>query len=215
MKIKILLLLLFSTIGITHAQWDVQLYMNNFSFVDKIQFINETHGWAIGNGVYLYTTNGGENWTVDPDWINTNYNDIFFVNQDTGFIAAPNGIIRKTTNGGQSWRDIQTPTTQPVARLMFADENHGWATLGLNATGLFLKTIDGGETWNIKESGVELFHNPYFLDINNGWFIGWENNVGTIFKTTNGGECWDTLFTCQNELNINLLFFLTEKKDGQ
>ena len=197
-KLKLFLLYLFFTTSFTHAQWDVQLYMNNFSFVDKIQFINETHGWAIGNGVYLYTTNGGETWNVDPDWINTSYGDIFFVNQDSGFVTAPNGIIRKTLNGGQTWRNIQTSTEHNITRLFFVDENFGWAALDSYAYGQILRTLDGGEAWEILETGLKTANVFFFVSITEGWCIGVDEIQGKILKTNNGGNSFNIKYICND-----------------
>jgi len=169
--------LLFTT-SYLQAQWEIQLDNENFTHLDRIFFLDQNNGWAIGGGTldggagpYFYTTNGGEQWYLDDDWMNIVGSDIVFVNIDTGFIAVPNGIIRKTTDGGQNWTDIQTPATQNVIHLFFVDENNGWATLAYPSNKI-LHTTDNGNNWELQEyvtfqnSGIE---SMFFINNSTGW----------------------------------------------
>lgn len=66
----------------------------------KIMFVDEDNGWAAGlYGYLLKTTNGGQNWyrvlSGTDHWLQ----DIFFINQTTGWIVGGNDVL-KTTNGG-------------------------------------------------------------------------------------------------------------------
>jgi len=169
-RLKLLLLTLLLTAGQLQAQWQVQLDLQNYCHLDRIFFLNDTLGWAIGGATigagspYFYTTNGGQNWYLGSD--SYGGTDIAFVNPDTGFIASGYGIIHKTTNAGQNWTEIQTPATQDVMRLFFVDENNGWATLGQYSEGNILHTIDGGNTWEQQKvfiSNTSLVEVIFFL----------------------------------------------------
>ena len=93
-RLKLLLLFLLFTTSYTQAQWEIQLDNDNFTHLDRIFFLDENYGWAIGGATigstspYFYTTNGGEQWYLCDDWMNREGTDICFVNQDTGFIAS-------------------------------------------------------------------------------------------------------------------------------
>ena len=154
-KLKLLLFFLLFTTTCIQAQWEVQLDVQNFCHLDRIHFIDENYGWAIGAGPYFYTTDGGENWYLYEDWYlyEVGGTDIVFVNPDTGFIAGHDkGIIQKTVNGGETWTDIQTPATQGAVRLCFVDENNGWATLdNQNDDFQLLHTTDGGDSWETQQ----------------------------------------------------------------
>ena len=161
-KWKVVVSLLISLLLITtyiQAQWVVQLDNQSFTHLDRIHFIDENYGWAIGGATiggaspYFYTTDGGQNWYLDPSWWPEDHwgTDIVFVNHDTGFIAAPNGIIHKTVDGGDNWAHIQTLATHDVIRLFFVDENNGWATLGQYSEGNILHTEDEGSTWELQK----------------------------------------------------------------
>lgn len=54
--------------------------------------------------------------------------------------------------------------------------------------GKILMTIDGGKSWQVKQSGTELaLYNVKFADDQNGWVCGQD---GLIFHTQDGGETW-------------------------
>ena len=221
-KLKLLLFFLLLPTGYVHAQWEVQLDNQNLTHLDRIFFLNENYGWAIGGatigdlGPYFYTTDGGLNWYL-YDW-QLQGTDIVFVNPDTGFIAAPNGIIRKTVNGGQTWSDIQTPATQDVMHLFFVDENNGWATLGQYSEGNILHTEDGGNTWELQQVIVESngrIFSIFFLNDSTGWGGGTYNdgNHHTVIKyTEDSGETWNTIYSeIYQYFSIFDIFFLNSQ----
>ncbi|MBE0663664.1 MAG: hypothetical protein IH597_14510 [Bacteroidales bacterium] len=181
MKHKFLFLLpLIFTCSISYAQyeiWETQLDIEYFTHLDRIYFLDENNGWAIG-GPYFYTEDGGVNWYLDPNWWFFDHygSDIVFMNQDTGFIAGGNGIIHKTTDGGQNWVPIQTPATQNVFRLFFVDKNNGWGALYNQSDDYqLIHTTDGGNNWAtqqvfaINTSGIECL---YFLNDSIGFAGG-------------------------------------------
>ncbi len=80
-----------------------------------IYFVNQTTGWLGGSNldkqnIYI-TTNGGLNWTFQPNPVSQNnsyvqINDMFFFSQDSGWAVhgTPfSGAIMSTTNGGADW----------------------------------------------------------------------------------------------------------------
>jgi photosystem II stability/assembly factor-like uncharacterized protein len=204
LKILISFLLFQYSNATLHAQWQVQLDVENFTHFGNVFFLDEYNGWAIGDetnsGPYFYTTDGGQNWYLDENWIENIGTDIVFVNHDTGFISANNGIIRKTVDGGQNWTEIQTPATQKVTSLFFVDENNGWATLGQYNEGSIVYTQDGGDSWELQD----IFFNNYytvneifFLNNNVGWTAGLSYSINedynSIKRTLDNGENWVTL----------------------
>jgi len=220
MKKKILIIILLLTTAFAHAQWEVQLDIQNFTYLDRIFFLDENYGWTIGGATigtgspYFYTTDGGQNWYLSDDGWELRGTDIVFVNPDTGFIASFNGIIYKTINGGQTWTGVQTPSTQNVVRMFFLDENTGWATLELFIDGHVLKTGDSGESWEMVDTGMDGTQSIYFLDNNNGWLAGWlgePNNCGVILKSNDGGNSFITQYICSSYTYIEDFYFLSEQ----
>jgi photosystem II stability/assembly factor-like uncharacterized protein len=206
------------TSAISYAQnqiWETQLNAHNITYLDRIYFLDENYGWTIW-GCYFFTSDGGENWYLDPSCLSSNHSgsDIVFINQDTGFIAGGNGTIHKTTDGGLSWMPIQTPATQNVIKLFFVDEYNGWATLGQYSEGNILHTSDGGNTWEIIEIQIDGIQSIFFIDNNIGWFIGWLGppiGKGVILKTTNAGEDFEIQYTADFYNYFEGLFFISEQ----
>ncbi|MCX6235422.1 MAG: hypothetical protein NT175_12030, partial [Bacteroidetes bacterium] len=72
-KLKFFLLFLLFIPHYSKAQWEIQLDLQNFTYLDRIFFLNENLGWAIGCATiegmtpYFYTTDGGENWYLDDE----------------------------------------------------------------------------------------------------------------------------------------------------
>jgi photosystem II stability/assembly factor-like uncharacterized protein len=81
------------------------------------------------------------------------------------------------------WKNPST-THNLLRSSYFPVTNIGYV-VGENGT--ILKTINGGEDWEIQASGTfELLTSVFFLDENTGWAGG----GGTFLKTSNGGEEW-------------------------
>jgi hypothetical protein len=73
-------------------------------------FINEQTGWVVGMNVdsktIFKTTNGGFNWIEQNNPISTGskqINNVKFINENTGWVAALTNTILRTTNGGTNW----------------------------------------------------------------------------------------------------------------
>jgi photosystem II stability/assembly factor-like uncharacterized protein len=213
MKRKFLFLLpLIFISAVSYAQykiWETQLDVEYFTHLDRIYFLDENYGWAMG-GCYFFTTNGGENWYLDPNWWPSNHwgSDIVFMNQDTGFIAGFNGTIPKTTDGGQNWTPVQTPATQNVFRLFFVDENNGWGALYNQVDDYqLIHTTDGGNNWvtqqvfSINTSSIDCL---YFLNDSIGFAGGGYYDIpndtiySCIVKTVNNGYTWENIYISQN-----------------
>ena len=176
---------------------DVKLY--------DVYFIDEFHGWAVGNnGVIIHTEDGGVKWNRQYSYYSGNdFDCIFFVNEDIGFIAG--NEVYKTENGGEDWVLNYTGNFS-INSIFFIDELTGW--MGGEQEKLY-KTENGGEDWlpqNDTGFSCRRIKKIFFLDENTGWIILRYNEV---LKTTNGGEEW-----IMSELgglsNLNDIFFINE-----
>jgi len=74
------------------------------------------------------------------------YNDLTFINDSTGYAVSIQGRIIKTTTAGKNWVQFNSPTKLPLKAVQFLDEKTGFIIGGDNQCGIFLKTIDGGQT---------------------------------------------------------------------
>lgn len=167
----------------------------------SIHFTTASKGFVAGDDGYLASTlDGGRTWRKYPLNTTENINEIYFRNEDNGYLVAGRKLYI-TSDGGFSWREtvIFRPTdfrnnTPTFLSIRFADKKRGLAIGSiLNAKGnvidsLVMRTNDGGETWQriVIPSKTELFHVD-FNGSSHGWIVG---DKGLIVATTDGGDTW-------------------------
>lgn len=176
--------------------WQSQLLVHD-NAVASIYFINPDVGWAVTEyvfsdnnryGILFKTTDGGNTWAqkfsvghgvLYPGYL---FVSVFFINQNTGWIAGSNGLVYRTDDGGNTWNYQFAPTDEWLYSIYFIDQNQGWV---VGNHGAIFKTTNGGYSWNQNYSGVsDWLFSVKFLDQNTGWAAG---DNGRILKTTNGG----------------------------
>ncbi len=67
--------------------------------------LDEKHGWAAGyNGSVYYTSDGGQGWVLDNNGVDSamDMDDIFFINDTTGWLVGNKGIYRYSPDGSNS-----------------------------------------------------------------------------------------------------------------
>ncbi|RYU93589.1 YCF48-related protein [Emticicia agri] len=148
--------------------------------------------WAVGEkGYIMYSEDGGTNWKYILIDATLSFDDIQFVNEQTGFVVGSKDhdhYIIKTTDGGKHWQKIfLNNSINSLLKIFFLDENTGWA-VGTSRT--IMKTTNGGLNWFAQS------HDPYsqehllsvfFVNSNHGWATG---SLGVILNTTDGGNSW-------------------------
>src|SRR4030095_289961 len=108
----------------------------------------------------------------------------YFINSNTGFIAADEGAVYKTTDGGNSWVFKITGTNEYLYTIFFIKNSNPLTGFAAGTRGSIIKTINGGENWSILNSNLDsnilciFFTNP-----NTGYA---SEIAGRIIKTTNG-----------------------------
>lgn len=178
-----------------------------------VYFTSSEKGWIAGDAGYLaWTNDGGRTWTRQTLNTTENINEIYFRNDDNGYLVAGRKMF-VTRDGGTTWRetiilnqsDFRGGTPEFLS-IRFADKRRG-LVVGALLNGkenvidsLVMRTDDGGETWHrIKvPSKTELFHLDYDGS-SRGWIVG---DRGVILATDDGGESW----TLQNSGTKNALF---------
>ncbi len=201
--------------------------------LQDVHFMDNKNGLVVGNnGLMLETADGGKTWkkkevNMRPPGAGTGqrpggagggppagfggggavtlYN-IYFVNQEIGFITGARGTILKSEDGGKTWN-------RKMARSGAAEQNANRRRGGgirANLMGIqmisetvgfiagsentLLKTTDGGETWigsseraRVGETRNNL-ENILFVSPTTGWVIG---SYGTLLHTSDSGETWE------------------------
>jgi photosystem II stability/assembly factor-like uncharacterized protein len=161
-------------------------------------FTSDRTGWIAGDGGYLAsTTDGGTTWAKYPLGTTEDINEIYFRNDDNGYLVAGRRMFI-TRDAGRTWSEtdlIQPGTikrgTPELLSIRFAGKKIGVA-VGSIYTGdivvdsLVVRTDDGGETWRrvTVPSKVELYHLD-FTDSDHVWIVG---DKGTVLASTDGGQ---------------------------
>lgn len=137
------------------------------------------------------------------------YNNIYFINENTGWICAGKsegqgytGAVLKTFNGGSNWFQIVSDSIKFTA-IQFVDNNTGFTT-GLRRinsvyTVSIMKSTDGGFSFfSVYEySSSSLPTGIQFKGSSHG-YVFLNNNI--LLKTTNAGTNWQAVTTGANSI---------------
>jgi photosystem II stability/assembly factor-like uncharacterized protein len=147
--------------------WTTQLTDNTPGSPSRIQFVDASNGWVVGDSAKIFrTTNGGSTWSrltnsgIDRS---ASLRTMFFLDANTGWIGgqlasgAVPAFVLHTSNGGATW-SIQggaawsPPNPCPIQSnptgLFFVDANTGWMTTHF---GDLVKTTTGSGVTAVSE----------------------------------------------------------------
>jgi photosystem II stability/assembly factor-like uncharacterized protein/PKD repeat protein len=152
--------------------------------------------YAVGDrGTIIRSFNGGITWDVFHQPDRHNLNSVFFLNSKKGFAVGSinnHSTIYKTENAGETWQKVFDGYQQSLygfaKSIQFTSPDSGYVYFGSSR---ILYTINGGETWllrNLPVSGGE--GALFFLDNNVGFISG---NSQNILRTVNGGINWTSI----------------------
>jgi photosystem II stability/assembly factor-like uncharacterized protein len=149
----------------------------------------------------LYSTNGGANWTTQPNGMSDAVRGIDFPSANVGYLGggrATSGIgqMAKSTDAGLTWTALPLVpplSTYQINSIDFINDNTGWAGgfAGAFAPHLLMKTTDGGLTWTqqvLETNPNGAVISVQMVDENNGYVLA--NSGGAIYTTTNSGTNW-------------------------
>jgi surface protein len=158
--------------------------------VYSIYAVDELNVWVGGQrGSLSRSTDGGVNWNYikGGQALNKIVRSIFMLDENYGFHANPDNMLFRTYDGFMNSEVIIGMGGGPESRndIFFINSNVGW-TVG--NVGQVVKTTDGGDTFDLLDTGSNLdFFTVFFISEQTGW-IGGAN--GTIYKTSDGGTSW-------------------------
>src|SRR4026207_540843 len=132
----------------------------SLAWLHAVFFLDQNRGWVVGSkGSLLQTLDGGNTWTTRPAGTEDVVRDIFFVDDQNGWMVCevnayqlktvedPRAYLMKTTDGGEHWKRIEIKgfdVDAILVRAVFNRNGHGW-TFGEG--GSIFKTYDAGDTW--------------------------------------------------------------------
>jgi hypothetical protein len=109
--------------------------------------------WAVGVlGALLFSTDYGVTWERRLEEKDSAWNDIAFLDGQTGWLVGEFGKIMRTGDGGSTWQEVRTPMESSLMAIAFRTPTEG-IIAGLNGT--IVQTLDGGQSWReVAESGT-------------------------------------------------------------
>ena len=146
-----------------------------------------------------------EGWEISKHKLGFNAQiiDMFFISPQIGYLIGNNGERYKTTDAGNTWEKQYSEVNFRLQTAFFINENIGFASLNRgynNIDSLFLKAVNGGETW------TKTFIGDYvampclrFFDEKNGLaviitdYVKPNSKKHFIAKTSDGGDNWEFL----------------------
>ena len=190
--------------------WTFQDSQTDNNIAD-IFFLDHQRGWASSfdfnappyGTLLLKTLDGGQTWTHEPyPEENIFINCILFLDSLNGWMGgSPHALVR-TSDGGQTWQQASIDTTTlaffPVLRIIFCNENYGYASGGMfDIAGVIWRTWDGGEHWHaidVLDAPADEVRGLHCKDSLNVIGAGGDPDFGFgvgIIHTDDGGLNWD------------------------
>lgn len=164
-------------------------------------FTSSGKGWVAGDKGYLAsTTDGGQSWKPYPLNTSEDINEIYFRNEDNGYLVAGRKMFI-TRDAGRSWQETRIyrsgefgAGTPEFLSIRFSDKKRGYAIgsvynkQDIVIDSLLMRTEDGGDTWRriTVPTKTELFHLD-FSGNSRGWIVG---DGGVILATADSGITW-------------------------
>lgn len=169
----------------------------------------------------------GQNNIVDGlelTFIKTNlqksFTTVYFLTENTGYLAASDGSIYKTEDGANTWTALNTNTTLPLYDICFLNSNEGYAVGGEDQCGgtgcipggaEIIQTTDGGQTWNrssfVPNDKIE-FVSVNFPSNTTGYIVG----DGLILSTSDRNVNWNkTILTNLGGVMLDVKFISNKK----
>ena len=180
-----------------------KLSMDPGATINDLYMLDDgVHGWAVGSlsaggesMAVLLRTVDGDTWESSEAEFTHLPNGVYFASSDIGWVVCSRGRIYRTDDGGLTWAAQTSGTYRTLSKVIFLNENEGWATGGWQdgSSYLVLHTTNGGVSWEDQSFGNTCYScgDIFFTDPLNGWVCGYDNALdGHIHHTSDGGLNW-------------------------
>ncbi len=183
--------------------------------LNAVYFVNQDTGFIVGEkGMFLKTTNGGNEWQAFDTGIDSHLNSVTFIaNGLNGWAVGDRGIIISTEDGGASWRPAPATRLQPgnLNSVAFAEDGQrGWA---VGDKGMVLSTTDGGQRWQLQKNitNNDLASIKLLIDGRVGRIV---DRSGRVFLTYDDGNEWTVQTQIQKDKKNLAVYANNDKKKG-
>jgi photosystem II stability/assembly factor-like uncharacterized protein len=144
--------------------------------------------------VLFKTENGGNSWRTIKSNPRSFLTSIVFLNNSIGYASGQN-CIYKTDSGGETWQTIykgpRDGRKEGFRDLFFFNKDRGFA---VNAGGEILRTVDGGNSWQVLKVADSRLRSIKFVNEEVGYVVGDNlDNTGAIYCSIDRGLTWSVL----------------------
>lgn len=218
-RFSAVLIVLLILAGSANAQGWLPIKLNTGGRdLNTVYFLDSKRGWAGGDGGFLsHTEDGGQTWRPQSVGTKAGINDIYFRDEEKGFLLAGNSIF--VTRDGATWSQnrIFLPEEFEGAdvelySVRFSSKKKGWVVGSVSkrdrvVDSILVYTDDEGQSWRRQRapSRLELIHIDFVND-KRGWIVG---DGGTVLFTRDGGASW----TKQNVTATGTLYHVDFRND--
>lgn len=155
--------------------------------LNRMRFVDESLGLAVGYAAIIATENGGKTWTRRP--VPPNTGDCVLVNAASvdkihWLAVGTQGLILASEDGGRTWKRQPSGTKKILQGVAWS--NPRTATV-VGHGGLILQCVDGS-SWIERDSGTtHRLSAVGFVNPSTGFAVG---QFGTVLRTDDGGRTW-------------------------
>lgn len=199
-KLFVLILILATTVAVTHAETFVPVANDITDNITGIDFVSPDTGYLVTQGGVLgYTHNGGRTWltsTIAPGIV---FEDVSFLDGRLGLACGRGGALYLTRNGGRHWENHSLGDTIPwLLSVQWIDSRHAVAA-GMTReeasplVGFTLVTSDAGSSWQRQETLGIGYGELFLADSGPVYF----QSFGKLHMSRDGGQTWRTIKTLE------------------
>jgi photosystem II stability/assembly factor-like uncharacterized protein len=149
--------------------------------------------------ITLITSTAIAQWQLQAEYPEgtKNFKEIFFLDENYGWIADETGPYLFTINGGEKW--IENPLGEIAHDVVFTSRDTGFICYDH----YIKKTINGGIDWYEVWGKWAYITDLSFADPQHAWAV-WSDDLGVIPYTTVSGENWEYTFTFPDMLQMEI-----------
>ena len=158
-----------------------------------IDFVDQQHGWAVGDrGTIWHTADGGNTWAPQRSPVACQLTGLDFLDARHGwavggvfdpYTQTSRGVVLFTNNGGQTWTEIEQAVLPALRSIKMIDGVRGFAwgqPSGLYPSAVF-STDDSGRTWiPLNSAAVQSWEAADFVDAFDGAVAGQRATVAAV-----------------------------------
>lgn len=178
------------------SEW-VVLNTGTTATLRDIYMLDQTIGWAVGDGVILKTTNQGVSWTA-TSFPGVNFQAISGEINSALVAVGSGGAIYRSTNFGTTWVLVNANTTNTLNDVVVA----GFDVFAVGNNGTICRSTDAGGTWTTSTNGANHLYGVTVGPL--GIFA--VGGAGTILKFASG-QTWNAVSSGTTQTLRDVLAF--------